>query len=176
MDFSYKPVTGSDRDAVLLDVLHRIHTANLKPSGESRQNDWEQGWGENLQDFIKSNYDIETLVPKYFKPNPVLRLQHQYVQPEKDSQFELNFIKVLRSVLAKQYLGTSPLFLNSGVGPVITWCLLRSSCLKFKFADSIGLRPLFKQSSSLRSISHLPITGRRFDYFEPDNTLEVSEK
>ena len=67
MDLRYRIISGKERDDIIISILKRIDAANLPVSGEGRQPDWEKGWVENLADFIGSGYDVEKLVPKYFK-------------------------------------------------------------------------------------------------------------
>ena len=44
LDLRYRPIIGSARDSLILNILQRIDAAELQVSGEDRRTDWERGW------------------------------------------------------------------------------------------------------------------------------------
>lgn len=68
-NFHYRKVEGEERDQLILRVLKLINSKELATAGPKRQPDWEKGWSENLKEFVESGYDVDKLVPKYFKKN-----------------------------------------------------------------------------------------------------------
>ena len=69
--FRYRRLEPAERDALILRVLHRIDDEAMPSAGPDRKSDWEQGWSENLRDFIASGLDPETLIPRYYRKNGV---------------------------------------------------------------------------------------------------------
>ena len=73
-DFRYRKLSADERDKVLLDVLKKIDSSQLTVAGKDKKVTWEKGWSENLQNFLKKNYDINELIPRYYRPGQVLRI------------------------------------------------------------------------------------------------------
>ena len=93
-DFRYTVLKKEDRDLVLLDVLRRIEADQQQVGAKERKDVWEKGWAENLQAFVKSGFDLSTLVPKFIRPNQVIRLNGDYVTPSNPNFEEVTtFIK-----------------------------------------------------------------------------------
>ena len=102
-DFRYKILAGEERDKVLLDVLKKIESDQQIIGAPERQTTWEKGWQENLQDFIRSGYALDRLVPKFIEPNQAKRLNRNYIIPS-NPNFELDYFSVFRLWLFKKYL------------------------------------------------------------------------
>lgn len=101
-DFRYRIIAGHERDKVILDVLKKIDTDKQVIGAPERRDIWQKGWSENLQDFIKSGNDLNTLIPKFVRCNQPIRLNGEYIMPI-NSCFELEYLKVLRRWLFKTY-------------------------------------------------------------------------
>ena len=96
-DFRYRLLPGAEREAIFRRVIETLE-APLEVAGGHRKERWERGWTENLNEFIESGYDLATLVPKFVRPNEVVRLNGNYVEPL-DPHFETGFVTVLRQWL-----------------------------------------------------------------------------
>lgn len=79
LDFTYRTLRGAERDGVILGILKTLES-DLPISGPGRLSDWEKGWSENLRAFVDSGYDLNELIPRYYrKGNNVMRLRGDYV-------------------------------------------------------------------------------------------------
>ena len=116
-DFRYRRLEQRERDNVILTILKRIESPTLGISGVDQKERWIRGWNENLEMFIKSEYDENCLVPKFFKPNRPVRLDGDYALPLNEN-FERDFFYVLRQWLYESYLSDhNPLYeFGSGTG------------------------------------------------------------
>lgn len=172
-DFRYEVVTGEERDSIILDVLKAVDSGNFKVSGKARKNDWEKGWQENLDEFVASGYDIASLAPKYISKYTVSRLFQHYIKPY-DRMFELNYYTVYRHYLFNTYLEPFDSIFEFGCGTGYNLAIMNSLFPKkpimgidwaessVKIADELGVR------------LNATITGRRFDYFHPDHSLDLT--
>lgn len=172
MDLRYRTLKTEERDHVLLQVLAAIESQNLEIAGEARLPAWERGWNENLTDFIDSGYNIEKLVPKYYKKAAIVRLNRDYVMPIGDN-FVLNVTKIFRSWIFSKYLKTAECVHEFGCGPAYHLAYL---------AELNGRRKLFGYDwtvASQRIIGLLKnhygyqMEGTNFDFFNPNNSLEL---
>ena len=117
-NFCYRKLEDIERDQLILKILKYIDSEDLVSAGVERQSDWEKGWNENLQEFTESEYDINKLVPKYFKKNVPVRLNKNYVMPE-DENFVLNITNTFRSWLFKKYFQEVDSIYEFGCGPAV---------------------------------------------------------
>ncbi len=102
-NFKYSFIDGTDRDALILRILKRISEDNQVIGAPERQRIWNEGWEENLNEFIASDYNLDKLVPKFIRRGQPVRLNGYYVQPLSPT-FELDYFAVFRQWLFKTYL------------------------------------------------------------------------
>ena len=122
-NFEYRYLSKLERDQVLLSIINKIDSQDLSKAGEARISDWDAGWQENLEDFMKSNYDLTTLVPKYFKRYSPLRFNGDYIQPI-SPDFEYNVLHIYRTWLFKKYLYNIKTLYEFGCGTAGTIYLM----------------------------------------------------
>jgi hypothetical protein len=66
-NFYYKELEPEELDNLYLVILKRIELDNQKIDAKKRTKVWQNGWEENLEEFINSGYDEESLVPKFIR-------------------------------------------------------------------------------------------------------------
>ena len=81
-----RSLENREREDVFLRVLRTLDSP-LEVAGRRRKERWEEGWRQNLCEFIESGYDLAALVPKFVRRNEVIRLEGNYIQPA-DPNFE----------------------------------------------------------------------------------------
>jgi SAM-dependent methyltransferase len=174
-DFRYRIIREDAFKDTLLQVIKTIDESPLTVSGKSRHQDWEKGWGENLRAFKESNYDPVALVPKYMHKFTTRRLFSQYIEPL-DKDFEVHFYTVYRQYLFRTYLASSnPVFefgCGTGYNLVIMARLFPEK--RFMGLDWSGNAVKFVETIS-GSLGLNRLEGRLFDYFSPDDSLEIPE-
>jgi len=164
-NFNYEILIGKSRDKIILETLMRIDS-NLSKSGEKRKPEWNDGWGENLNEFISTNYRHSSLVPKYYRPSNIKRWQGNYIQTESDS-FEYDFFDVLRHLVFEKYLSSAYEVYEFGCGSPHNLVEL------FKMFPGIKLHGCDWSQSAvticelLRKENGVDIRGHLFDFFNP---------
>ena len=111
IDFSYTEINGIERDNLILKIIKRIEQDNQKIAGEGRKETWQRGWNENYENFINTNYDLKSLIPKFIRPKQTIRLNRSYIKPS-NQNFEYDFFRVFRYWLFKKYFSDATLFLK----------------------------------------------------------------
>jgi hypothetical protein len=172
LDFNYEIVTAPEQDAITLDVLKAVDNGNFKVSGKERINDWEQGWQENLDAFVESGYDISSLAPKYISKYEISRLFQQYIRPH-DGFFELNYYTVYRQYLFSTYLSQADSIFEFGCGTGYNMAIMSSLFPRKRIMGLDWAESSVKIADMLGSRLNAPISGRRFDYFHPDLSLDI---
>jgi hypothetical protein len=171
-DFRHRVIEGVDRDRLILQVRERIEDHSLARSGEDRQPDWESGWRENLDEFVRSGFDVTKLIPKYFRVNVPARLDGGFIQP-RSPDFVFAYTHVYRTWLYRKYFREAQRICEFGCGPAYQLAYLATL---FPEAELTGLD---WAQSSVEIVGHLRrqfgwnISGRLFDFFHPDRGFRL---
>ncbi len=172
-DFRYEALVGEERDKVLLDVLKKIGSDQLAVAGKERKSVWEKGWSENLQNFLGKNYEINKLIPRYYRPGRVLKIYRNYARTY-DPNFEFNFFKVLQLWLFRKYLKDAESVYEFGCGPghnLVALAELYPEKKLYGLDWSVASRDLVNK---VAEVYRYNITGHLFDMFSPNENLEIT--
>lgn len=173
-DFGYHLLEGQQRQRVIQDVLRKIESDTQIVGSDGRQDVWEKGWNENLQDFATSGYDLGALVPKFIRPGAIVRYQGDYIEPASPT-FELDFYSVFRLWLFRKYLSDVKTIYEFGCGSGFNLAALAQL-----YPDKI-LHGLDFVSSSVEIINKLSriygwnVKGHLFDTRAPDEKFEMAD-
>lgn len=173
-DFRYEEIEGKEHDNLILRILKRIEEDRQVIAAEERQQVWQDGWQENLDAFLASDFDESTLVPKFIRPDNPVRFQQRYVMP-KDAEFELNFVKVYRCWFLENYFSRVDNIYEFGCGTGFN--LLAASQL---FENKMYFGSDFVQSSvdlvnTIAKAKELPLSGDILDMIHPNHDYEIKE-
>ena len=173
MNLRYERLRIAQRDALVLRILQRMDALDLPSAGEERQGDWENGWQENLEEFVESGHQVGALVPKYFKKNVPVRLLGDYVLPE-DPDFVLNFTRLFRTWLFRRYLKDAESVYEFGCGPASHLAWLAEEFPGKKLFGFDWARPSQAIIREMAAHYGWNVSGGHFDFFAPsaDLTLE----
>lgn len=174
MNKQYEKILGKDRDALILDVLKKINADSLKNSGTHRETDWEDGWGENLAEFIESGHNMDALIPKYYKKNVPIRLNREYVMPA-EPDFTYKYTVVFREWLFKQYFREFSQIYEFGCGTAHNLAHLaqlfpEKALFGFDWAKSSQ-----RIIEEIATAKKLNISGKSFNFFDPDESIAIGE-
>ena len=173
VDWRFEPICGEQRDAILLGALTRIHSSNLKHAGRHRAADWDEGWRENLTEFVNSGYDKRRLVPKYVKENTPIRLNQSYVRPIQPD-FVYRYTRVFRAWLFREFLAPYDTVYEIGCG---TGDNLLHLAEMFPDKQLYGLDWAPSSQELLRVTAQhfgIRLEAGAFDFFAPDPTLRLA--
>ncbi|WP_342346873.1 class I SAM-dependent methyltransferase [uncultured Nitrospira sp.] len=170
-DLRYDILQGASRDQVLLRVLKTLDQ-DLEVAGTHRKQRWEDGWAENLSDFQRTGYNLGALVPKFVRPQEVIRLKGEYVRPV-SCQFETSIVEILRHWMFKRWFHAVDHIYEFGCG---TGHNLVDAARLFPGRPLYGLD--WSQSSQailrlLREAHGFNVVGREFNMLEPDETFSL---
>lgn len=170
MDLSLRPVEGAERDDIVLSALRRIHEPQLKAAGGHREQDWEDGWRENLDDFVASGFDLRALIPKYYKTNVPIRLNGRYVVPSQPD-FVYRYTELFRACLLPEYFAECPSVYEFGCGTGHNLVHLDQLCPGKALHGLDWARSSQQILTLLAERKGLSIRGGRFNFFEPDASV-----
>lgn len=170
VDWHFERIEGRERDHLILSALKSINSPELRSAGEHRANDWEDGWRENLNEFIRCGYELEKLAPKYFKRNVPIRLNREYVLP-RQPDFMYRYTQIFKDWLYKEYLADYQSVYEFGCG---TGHNLVQLARLYPDKALYGLDWAKSSQEILRIVAErfkLNIKSGRFNFFDPDEAF-----
>ncbi|MFH1883211.1 MAG: class I SAM-dependent methyltransferase [Planctomycetota bacterium] len=173
-DFRYRVLEGKERNDVILDALKKIETDTQKIGAQERQEAWQRGWAENLQAFIESGHDLDTLTPKFIRANKPIRFNGSYILPS-NPMFELDYFRVFRWWLFKKYLKDVSSIYEFGCGTGFNLVELAGLFPEKKLYGLDFVPAACDLVNKLAERYNWNMTGILFDMISPDETLQLDE-
>ena len=171
-DLRYKEITPQERDQFILDTVRTLVNPDIKVSGEHRIDDWERGWGENLEAFCNTG-NPDAAVPLYFGKYPIVRWRHRWIRTL-NPQHEYRLLCILVEHMMERYMADKAGIYEFGCGP--GYHLLRARMIN-PTAHLVGLDWATASQKILNGIAERGIEpnleGRHFDFYHPDQTLNI---
>lgn len=171
-DFRYAPISALDRERLLYEVLTAIDRGDFTLAGPAAKARWEKGWGENLER-LKAR-EAGALVPKYIRPNRPIRLFGEYVQPF-DPDFELHWYDVFQEWLFRTYFKEAKIVYEFGCGSGINLERLATMYPDKRYVGLDWVQASADIANELGRQHGWDMEGRVFDFFWPDESLEIEE-
>ncbi|MFT5207352.1 MAG: TPP-dependent pyruvate/acetoin dehydrogenase alpha subunit [Candidatus Omnitrophota bacterium] len=172
LDFGYQSLSQSERDG----VMQRIMLDLEKPmsfSGAARHLAWETGWDENYKEYISSNYDLEKLIPKYYRRGrSAMRVLGDFILPNSDG-FETNVLAVLTQWLADTLLKDADNIYEFGCGPGHNLVALSQIFPDKKFVGLDWANSSQKILQQMATSQNMSLEAHNFDFFLPDYRIKM---
>ena len=173
-DFRYKILEGEERDKVIVDVLKKIESDQQVIGAPERQDVWQRGWAENLQDFIRSGYNLNKLVPKFIRPNQAIRLNRNYIRPS-NPNFELDYFSVFRLWLFTKYLKDFESIYEFGCGTGFNLVVLAQLYHGKKLYGLDFVPSSVELVNKIGEVYSWKMTGHLFDMLSPDENFKIED-
>lgn len=173
LELEYSFLSREEEIDAVMTIVQELFRDNLVFASKEREPAWEQGWGENLREYSKSQ-KVESLLPKYFGRSQINRLGQRFIRGS-TPDFEVKILRCLQSWLFEEYLSSFESVYEFGCGTGHNLLFLR------KFNSSANLTGLDWVESSQSLISLVSektedpkLTGAKFNYFEPDTSFKLT--
>lgn len=174
-NFKYQIVEGQAYDEAILRIIKTLDSKTLKTSGPHRLNDWKKGWEENLQEFKRSSYNLDHLIPKFVKEGAYIRFQGNFIKPESDS-FETDLVTVMRYYLFNTYYKKTCTLYEFGAGTGLNLVAASEIFPKMKLIGLDWAKSSLDIINALKKNLNINISGKRFDLFTPDKNYQLDKK
>ena len=171
--FEYGEIALEEFQALLLKIVKTLNSDQVVRAGEHRLDEWEKGWGENLNLIESGSPTINNLIPKYFEKYNVVRWNGRFIQPLTE-RFEKNSLSIILDwIFDKKLRGVNSIY-EFGCGTGHNLFRVRAVNKEAK------LWGLDWASSSQKIINKMREDGvdenifsNNFDYFKPDIAFEL---
>jgi hypothetical protein len=171
-DLGYRRLAQDERNEMILAALLRLDSDAASAAGADRLPNWEDGWTENLKEFIASGYDVDSLVPKYIQPNQTIRLLGDYAKPT-NANFIRDYIRIYRAWLTRRFLFDAAAVYEFGCGPGSHVAYLAQSLPGKAIVGLDWAAPSQKILAAMAEHYGWTVTGHHFDFFAPDPAIRL---
>lgn len=171
-DFRYRPLSLAERDRTIRQVLQRIDSGALTPVGAHRQEVWEKGWAENLDDFSAQGFALETLMPRFMRPETTLRLNQGYVSAI-NPRFEFHFHDVVRRWLYCQFMPECSAVYEFGCGSAYNLVAIAQMAPHLRLVGLDWAESAVSLANLIGQKHQINLCGRSFDFFRPDPRVDL---
>lgn len=170
-NFQFRILHDVERDKIIHEVLKRVEKP-FAPSGEHRESEWDDGWSENLNEFVQSNYSTKTLIPKYYRPSIIKRWRGNYILTDSPS-FEYDFFEVLRYIVFQGLLRNASTIFEFGCGSPHNLVALSEQFPELNLYACDWSEAAVQIANLLREKNSLKIHGEVFNFFKPHLSCDV---
>jgi trans-aconitate methyltransferase len=165
--FIYEDISQEKRDAIIKKIVEFLLSDFVVFAGEHRHEQWEKGWGENLDD-LNEKKAVEAVNPHYFGKYDILRLNQKFIRPVSQN-FEKNSLSIILDWLADKYMRDAGAIYEFGCGTGHHLLNIR------KINPDANIYGLDWATSSQKIIQKLAtdipdskLFAEQFDFFNPD--------
>lgn len=173
-DFNYDVPDANTRDGIILSILNHLESDRPTRVGEQRAEIWESCWADNLRRFVGANHDPDKLLPDFIRTGQPVRLRQQYVIP-RTSGFEAAFLQVCRAYLFDRFFRETGTIYEFGCGSGFNLVALAKQLSGKRLFGLDWSKSSNETVNLLRSNLNIDITGRDFDFFNPDPSLRLDQ-
>jgi len=156
----------------LVDVVNVI-TSDIVKSGEHRIDEWEKGWRENLQNFLRTN-DFFDLIPKYHSKRNYIRWKQSIIKPE-DKRLDYYIHTIFVDSIIRHYMQHCDNIFEFGCGPGYHLLRLLEQLPDKNFYGADWTKASQYIIGTINEKLNTNIHGINFNFFKPDYSVEVPE-
>ena len=172
LDFSYENIEGQQLESLIVSILKRIDEDKQIIGAQDRTEAWSKGWQENLDQFLENEDNLESLVPKFIRPNQPIRLNGEYILPI-DSEFELNFVKVYRQWFLEEYFADVNNIFEFGCGTGFNLVAASEIFANKKLFGSDFVQSAVNLVNATAKKYNIELNGELFNMLEPRSDYKI---
>lgn len=172
-DFRFRKLSCDERENIILDTLHRIDAGELSESGPHRKPVWEEGWHENLSEFMNNDCNLKYLIPKFVRRNAVKRLCGEYIMPI-NPDFETACVNVLRKVVFGRYFTEARSIFEFGCGTGLNLVELAALFPEKRLVGLDWAKASCEIISKIAESKNIRMESFLFDMYDPDYIVNLT--
>ena len=174
INFNYEVIENEELEKLYIMIIDKLFLDNQKIGATERTDVWEEGWRENLNNFLSEPNDEKTLIPKFIRPGLPIRFFQSFIKTE-NPMFELDYFKIYRQWLFEKYLNNYDHIYEFGCG---TGFNLLEGCRMFKdknFYGSDFVRSSVELVNEISKKFNLNLQSELFDFVNPNFQYEIKK-
>jgi len=179
VDMTYESIDGTEYDNLLLEMLKKIESDSQVIGAPERTGVWLAGWQENLDDF-RSLKSREALVPRFIRPNKVIRYKKSFIKPS-NPYFERDFARLVQIYMYDNFIKGEEVSnvyefgCGSSFNLMSLYDLTQEDDLQVTFYGSDFVPSSANLVNELATHFDAPLHGSVFNMIEPDYSYEIQD-
>jgi len=166
----YRELTTLERDSYILHVIN-VLTGDITKAGDHRIMEWENGWGENLNKFIKTK-NIDDLIPRYHGKNRIVRWMGDVVMPITEN-FDYKIHICFVDAILQHYLKNVDNVFEFGCGPAYHLIRLNEFNKYLNLNGSDWTKSSQDIIKEINKVLDTNINGFNLNFFTPNNSVDI---
>jgi len=174
-NLTYSSLEKTENDEIVLRVLSRLFSGELKKVGEWRKDIWNSGWKENLDQLSESVVlDVNALTPKFIRPEKYIRYKKEFRKIKSDS-FERDFNDLMRKYLFYAFMSDVENIYEFGCGSgynLYSYSKIKPELNLYGFdwvKSSVDIVNLLREKENIN------IEGKIFDFYKPNYHIDIKK-
>lgn len=169
LNLNYSIIQGKEKEELILDILKKIDE-DVYHVGSKQL--WNLQWEQIYQEFIRNNYDLDCLVPKFISVNQSnyqpLRYNNEFIRPTTNT-FWIDYYSLFRKWLFDTYLKESEHVYEFGCGSGYNLVALSQLNSIERTLYGLDFSPgSMKIIDKVHNIYNYNIKGNLFDMLNPN--------
>lgn len=164
---------GAAEQARLEAETEQLIAKGFSVVGEHRAGIWRDAWQEHLERFEKSGHSLDALNPNFVLGSSILRWQGAYVENVTEL-FELRFVEIFREWLFRRFLHDIDHLYEFGSGSAFNVAAYSRLFPDVEITALDWAPAAVRIAELLGEKLGLNIAGRRFNFFEPDKSIDLA--
>jgi hypothetical protein len=172
INLKYLFPSKEQRDEIILKLVQYLLSDDVVVSGSHRKIQWEDGWLENLNEYLSSR-DLNSIIPKYFDKYKIQRLGGEFILPQSDG-FEIGLVSIFQYIIFEKYFKEAKNIYEFGAGTGHNLLRLRevnksAALYAMEWAKS-GVEII---QNVAKDLNDSKLYGAVFDNFNPDFDIKL---
>ncbi len=168
----FRPIAAAEQSRLEAETERQL-AAGFSVVGEHRAGIWRDAWQEHLERFEQSGYSLPALNPNFVLGSSILRWQGAYVESVTEL-FELRFVEIFRDWLFRRYLADIGHLYEFGSGSAFNVAAYARLFPDIPITALDWAPAAVRIAELLKEKLGMKIAGRRFNFFEPDKSLDLA--
>ena len=173
-NFRYQTLPEDKARELMRELEEQIASGKFSVAGKAKKARWDEGWNENLKEFLENDLSLDAVVPKYMHPVEIIRLNGAYVAPE-DPNFEFRLRSIMKCWLFGKYFSSTDPIYEFGCGPGINLVPLAQMFPKKTFYGLDWVEAPKKIIDELGRKYGWNMKGEVFDMFAPNEAFRIEK-
>jgi len=169
-NLEYESLTDVELNNYLVDVVN-VLTNEITKSGEHRINEWEKGWNENLENFVRTK-DFFELIPKYHSKKNYVRWKQSIIKSV-DKKFDYYIHTIFVDTIIKHYLKDCENIYEFGCGPGYHLVRLQEQLPYKQFYGADWTVASQNLINTINEKLQTNIKSFNFNFFKPDYSIDI---
>lgn len=173
-DLRYRRPKRAERDAIVLRILRRLSERPQSVLDNARRGVWTQAWAAQYEKASAGGFSAEALEPSFVSGDTVVRIDRDFAIPH-SPRLELDVYAIVRRILFQRWMGEAKVALEFGSGSAFNLIDMAAMYPELKIIGLDWAPAAVKLVDDIARHRGLNMSGRPFDFFAPDPSLDDAE-